>query len=531
MDNNNSKKFGFLFVILVLCIFSIVSFASKEITNVITNDSKTFKILVSSENKDLESFIENYFKKEKMKVQIDYVGTLEIMDKINNKEDYDAIWASNSIWLYMLESTSSVSNSKSTSIDPIVFGVKKSKAEKLGLVGKDIYTTDLLEKIKNKELNFVMNSATRTNTGASAYLGFLTTLAGNPEVLTVDHLNDENLKTDITSFLSGIERTSGSEEFLEELLLDNKYDAVVAYESSFINLNKTLVSEGKEPFYLIYPIDGVTISDSPLAYVANGNNHKEEFLAFQEYVLSDEGKEELAKLGRRTWYGGINEKADQKTFNKEWGIDTSKYIVPIKYPSTTVIKKALELYQTEFRKPTHIVFCLDYSGSMYGDGNEQLIDAMEYILNYDTASTNMLQFSYKDKISIVLFSTDIIGSYTTNNGTDVTSLLTRIKTTDPYGSTNLYGSLTTALDILKSEDANAYNLSIILMTDGMGNVGTFNEFRQKYNVVNKDIPIYGIMFGSANDNQLLEISKYTGGKVFDGRTNLLEAFKEVRGYN
>ena len=71
MDNNNSKKFGFLFVILVLCIFSIVSFASKEITNVITNDSKTFKILVSSENKDLESFIENYFKKEKMKVQID----------------------------------------------------------------------------------------------------------------------------------------------------------------------------------------------------------------------------------------------------------------------------------------------------------------------------------------------------------------------------------------------------------------------------------------------------------------------------
>ena len=50
-------------------------------------------------------------------------------------------------------------------------------------------------------------------------------------------------------------------------------------------------------------------------------------------------------------------------------------------------------------------------------------------------------------------------------------------------------------------------------------------------LINKDIPIYGIMFGSANDNQLLEISKYTGGKVFDGRTNLLEAFKEVRGYN
>ena len=531
MDNNNSKKFGIIFVILVFCIFELISFSFKGIKNVVTNDSKTFKILLSSENKDLEDFIKNYFKKEKMKVKIDYAGTLDIMDKINNKEDYDAIWASNSIWLYMLESTSSVSNSKSTSIDPIVFGVKKEKAKQLGLVDKDIYTTDLLEKIKNKELNFVMNSATRTNTGASAYLGFLTTLAGNPEVLTVDHLNDDKLKSDITSFLSGIERTSGSEEFLEELLLDNKYDAVVAYESSFINLNKTLVSEGKDPFYLIYPIDGVTISDSPLAYVANGNNHKDEFLKFQEYVLSDEGKEELAKLGRRTWYGGINEKADSNIFNKNWGIDTSKYIVPIKYPSTTVIKKALELYQTEFRKPTHIVFCLDYSGSMYGDGNEQLIDAMEYILNYDTASTNMLQFSYKDKISTVLFSTNIIGNFTTNDGTIVDNLLSKIKDTEPYGSTNLYGSLNGALDILKNESSDDYNLSIILMTDGHGNVGTFDNFKRKYDAINKDIPIYGIMFGSADDNQLLEISKYTGGKVFDGRTNLLEAFKEVRGYN
>ena len=151
MDNNNSKKFGIIFVILVFCIFELISFSFKGIKNVVTNDSKTFKILLSSENKDLENFIKNYFKKEKMKVKIDYAGTLDIMDKINNKEDYDAIWASNSIWLYMLESTSSVSNSKSTSIDPIVFGVKKEKAKQLGLVDKDIYTTDLLEKIIRKE--------------------------------------------------------------------------------------------------------------------------------------------------------------------------------------------------------------------------------------------------------------------------------------------------------------------------------------------------------------------------------------------
>ena len=69
------------------------------------------------------------------------------------------------------------------------------------------------------------------------------------------------------------------------------------------------------------------------------------------------------------------------------------------------------------------------------------------------------------------------------------------------------------------------------MTDGEGNVGTFGEFKRAYNRVGKDIPVYGILFGDADDEQLLEISKYTGGKVFDGKTNLLAAFKEVRGYN
>lgn len=30
--------------------------------------------------------------------------------------------------------------------------------------------------------------------------------------------------------------------------------------------------------------------------------------------------------------------------------------------------------QTSFRKPSLNVYCLDYSGSMYGEGNEQLVE-------------------------------------------------------------------------------------------------------------------------------------------------------------
>ena len=66
------------------------------------------------------------------------------MSKLNNGEKYDAVWCSNSIWLYMLDSKIKTTNSKSTSINPVVFGIKKSKAEELGFIGKDVYMKDTL---------------------------------------------------------------------------------------------------------------------------------------------------------------------------------------------------------------------------------------------------------------------------------------------------------------------------------------------------------------------------------------------------
>ena len=518
-----------VFIFLVL-IFSSIFNAGENILNGLTGNY--FKILSSSENKDIEPVIRKYFNDKGINVRIDYAGTIEIMDKMNNNEDYNAIWASNSIWLYMLNDSYKVIDSKSTSINPVVFGIKKSVAEKLGFIDKEVYTKDILDAIKRGDLKFVMSSATQTNTGASAYLGFLQTLAGNPEVLTSEHLKDEKLISDITDLLNGVTRTSGSDEFLEEALKKGDYDAAISYESSLINLNKSLVKDGKEPYYIIYPVDGVTISDSPLAYVNDGSSDNEEiFLDFQKYILSKEVQKELEDYGRRTWYGGDNENASGDIFNKDWGIDTSKYLLPVKYTSSAIIKEALILYQTEFRKPTHTVFCLDYSGSMYGEGNKQLVDAMDYILTEEKASKNLVQFSSKDKIDVITFDSKILDEFNTESGTDTSKLLSDIKNAEIGGSTNLYDPVIRALKILSSEDANKYNLSVILMTDGAGNSGYFSDYRRAYKALNLEIPVYAIMFGSAERYQLEEITNLANGKVFDGRSNLLGAFKEVRGYN
>lgn len=540
-SKNHSGKFAIVVLVIVLAMIIIMQLipssfpedVANEINGVQTGFSKeTFKILSSTENKDLEEIVKNHADLKGIKVSIDYAGTLEIMEKLNNKEEYDAVWISNSIWLYMLDSSVSVSNAKSTSINPVVFGITKNKAEELGLIDNEVYTKDILQLIKDKKLKFSMSNPTQTNAGATAYLGFLTTLAGNPEVLREEYLKKDELKSELKAFFSGIERSSGSDEFLEDMFINGSYEAVITYESSIIKINQRLKKAGKDPLYAIYTVDGVSISDSPFAYIDNGNSQKAEiFNELQSFILSDEGQNLLAEQGRRTWYGGVNENANKTIFNPEWGIDTTKYIVPVKYPSTSVIKTALNLYQSELRKPVHTVFCLDYSGSMNGSGYNELVSAMEYVLDEKKASENLLQFSENDKITVIPFSSKVLDVWNVDSGTESQKLLEKIKKQSPTGATNIYDTSIKALSILKDENIEKYNLSIILMTDGQSNVGEYSNLEKEYKNLKMDIPIYSITFGDANEEQLDKIAELTNAKVFDGKTDLLKAFKQVRGYN
>jgi Ca-activated chloride channel family protein len=45
------------------------------------------------------------------------------------------------------------------------------------------------------------------------------------------------------------------------------------------------------------------------------------------------------------------------------------------------------------------------------------------------------------------------------------------------------------------------------------------------------VPIFGVTFGDANTGDLDDLATLTQARVFDGRTNLTEAFRSVRGYN
>ena len=539
-NNVNKNNNGFRnIVIVVVIIYAILAFASiidfDSDNFQYENEDEIFRIISSTSTSKLDKEIIDYGEEIGIDVEIEHYGDLEIVDILNeDSSKYDAVWISNSIWLYMLDNSYLVTDSKSIVINPVVMGIEKSKAEELGFVNKDVYNKDLLNAIKEGKLKYIMSSVTKTNTGATAYLSFLNNMAGSPEVLTEKMLEDEKLAEDLKAFFKGVQRVSGDEEYLSEMFLNGDYNAMINYENSLIEINAQLVKEGREPLYLIYPVDGVAINDMPFAYVSNNSSNeknREDFLKIQSYLRSNEMIAKMQNEGFRSWYGGVNANANQNIFNKAWGIDTTKYLNDMKYPSKPVITKALNLYIEALRKPTHVVFCLDVSGSMYGEGMDELKEAMNYILDYDQASKDNLQFSDNDKITVITFNSSVARIYPTTLGGQTENTINFVNNLIANGGTNIYDPTIEALKILEGSNEDEYTKTVILMTDGESNNGNFYDVQRYYHMTNQDTPIYSITFGYSNESQLRQLAELSNGKVFDGKRGLKEAFAEVRSYN
>lgn len=265
-------------------------------------DKKVLRIVSGSENAELEPILEEFEQKENVEIEMTYQGSLDIMRLLEEEEiPFDAVWPASSMWLTMGDTAHRVKHAESVSVTPVVFGIRQSLAEELGFVGREVSVRDLLTAIRSGKLSFCMTSATQSNSGASAYIGFLYALLGNPEVITSEDLQSDELKTQVRELLSGVNRSSGSSDWLKDMFVEGDYDAMVNYECLMIQANKELEQQGKETLYVIYPYDGLSLADSPLGYVDNGDDEKEElFLKLQEYLLSGDvqNKIQQTEIGR-----------------------------------------------------------------------------------------------------------------------------------------------------------------------------------------------------------------------------------------
>ena len=493
----------------------------------------TLSIVSGSENKELSSILETFAKKDKINIAMTYKGSLDIMRTLQgDTSDIDAVWPASSMWITAGDTAHKVKHVESISVTPVIFGIRQSLAKELGFVGKKVMVSDILDAVKSGKLSFCMTSATQSNSGCCAYIGFLYALLGNPDMITAEDLQDETLQSELRDLFSGVDRSSGSSDWLKDMFLAGDYDAMVNYECLVISANEELEKEGKETLYAVYPEDGLSLADSPLGYVDNGDGSKEDaFLKLQEYLLSDEVQNEIQATGRRTGYTLEVSDENRDVFNTDWGIQPDRVLSPIKMPSTDVLMEALNVYQTNLKKPSLTVYCLDYSGSMYGDGNTQLEEAMTEILDQDQAAENLLQAGSQDVSIVIPFDSFARNVWTAEgNGAELTSLLNQILAEEPGGGTNIYDAAEKALSELQNYSLSDYTAAIILMTDGMSDDYS-SSFQTDYQNAGIDVPIFSIMFGDADSSQLEALAELTNARVFDGRDDLIGAFRAVRGYN
>lgn len=506
--------------------------------------TRSFRIIAGSGNATFEPILKRFGQQNGIDIRINYKGSLDIMQLLQAGHlDYDAVWDADSLWISIGDEKHIIKDRESIMRSPVVFGIKKPIAQKIGWIGREISVQDILDQVEKEKLRVMMTSATQSNSGASAYFGFLYAFAGNPDMLTAASLNDPHLGKNVTRLLRTLERTSESSGWLRDLFLKEYagYDAMFNYESHIIELNQALVKQDKEPLYIVYPRPGLGIADFPLSYVDHKDAEKEKiFLALQRYILSDRVQEEIAAKGRRVSLVGMTpDRVDKAVFNPDWGVDVTKGVNPLRLPSAPVILQALNLYQTKFRKPSFTVYLLDFSGSMAGKGEQQLKQAMRSLLDQKEAGKYLLQGSPEDRTLVVAFNNTIINEQeikdwfvTGNDAVGMTGLLNEIEAQRPRGGTNIYLPVGYALEFMKQKGIAGRFPAIILMTDGQSNSGSLEDVKsamQRTGINN--VPVYGITFGDASTEQLKELADLTGGRVFDGTKDLHEAFLKAKGNN
>lgn len=542
-------KLKYFFMMLVVFTVACGFFQTPTVITPVATPSPTgFRIIAGSEVKTLEDagIFQDFTGQTGIKLEIQYKGSVDIKNLVNaytasNPGDVDAFWPASAIWL----PGTFVQNKSSIMRTYVVLGVDSQIATTLGWSQKNITAQDVIAAINDGKIKLAMPSATQDDAGAIFYLSALSWLKGGDQVLKLADLANPTLAQEIQALLGGVSRSAASSDALKDIFIQDRlgarqYNAVVLPESLAIDANRELVSKNASPLQIFY-VDGATgLETFPLGYSDKSSQAKiDQFNALVRFLKSAGTQEKLRKLGWRTGYVGMSvDNADPKVFNKDWGIDPQKEAQPITLPKEAVIDRALNQYLLAFKKPAYSQICIDDSGSMAGDGKRQVQEATDLLLDQNRAATVLLQASEKDFISLKMFDDKVVtvGTVKGNNPTQLKNLSKKVASTTLGGGTALFECVKAALDEIEQNfHPDQYNYTVIAMTDGRSNKGMSQDAFEAYYTAKKfTVPVFGILFGDADDRQMKTFVTTTNGEICDGRSGgeaLLVCFRQAKGSN
>lgn len=136
---------------------------------------------------------------------------------------------------------------------------------------------------------------------------------------------------------------------------------------------------------------------------------------------------------------------------------------------------------------------------------------MSQVLLQENAERNLLQAGEGDINIVVTFDRDVLNVYTCESAEPdkLSELYQSVCDEEIGGGTNIYAAAQYAIEMLQDKyDVSDYTTAVILMTDGASVTATKPDFEDFYRSSGTDIPVFSIMFGSAEREQLDDISQH-----------------------
>ena len=522
---NRFRKLAFLTLFIPL-------FLSGCIGSLLGGSSDTMTILAGSEVKDLQPLVEKIERETGIQLEFEYIGTLNGAESLMGGAEYDLAWFSHGKYLTLLQGGRGIIETQERiMLSPVVLGVKRSTADRLGWTNNDDITwEEIAETAAAGELRYAMTNPAASNSGFTALVGVASALADNVDALESGDINVEGMK----DFFRGQAITSGSSGWLAESYVTDQdlLDGMINYESVLLALNQS--GQLREELVMIYPQEGIITADYPLMLL--NNDKREAYDTLVAYLKTPEMQEDIMRTTlRRPVVPGVA--LDNRI--------PDPLLIELPFPNTlSVIDNLLFSYLDEQRIPSHAFFVLDVSGSMRGEGIRDLKNAMVNLTGLDSSITGQFaRFRGREKVTIITFNDRVqfIQEFeiddTNPDGNDMQEVRSYVQRLDASGGTAIYDALNEAYrraTVAKAAEPERF-YSIVLMSDGENTDGAqLNGFVSIYNELPPEaqsIRTFPVLFGNADEDSMQQVAKLTNGRLFDGRSgNLSSIFKTIRGY-
>ncbi|MFF1648984.1 substrate-binding domain-containing protein [Streptomyces sp. NPDC058240] len=486
----------------------------------------TLRVLASSELADMKPLLEQAREATGITVRPTWTGTLDAVELLGSgKADgaYDAVWLSSNDYLRLHpDAARRITSETPLMASPVALGVRPATVRRLGWQPSDVTWSQVHRAVAEGRLTYGMTDPDRSNSGFSALVSVASALSGAQSALTDADVRGASGK--LTEFFAGQRLTSGSSGWLATAYARRgTVDALINYESVLLSLNR----DSHSGLTVIRPRDGVVTADYPLsALTAAAPDAKDSVRVLTEYFRTP----------------AVQRKLTRDTFRRPV-VPSVRPAVPLAadarrelpFPgSRSVADGLLHSYENKLRRPSRTVYVLDTSGSMAGERLKALKAAL-------TGLTG--DFREREEVTLLPFGSSVKQVRThTVDPADPQRGLAAIKADTAAltagGETAIYSSLKSAYEQIGDGTESAFT-SIVLMTDGENTAGdTAGGFASYYRALpaaRRVTPVFPVVFGDSDRQELDRIAELTGGRLFDatkeqGPGSLDGAFEEIRGY-